>query len=66
MTPRDILWIDLIGPYTIKHPNNQTEKLWDLTMIDPATGWFDMTSIDMKRSDIIANKLEQTWITQYL
>ena len=39
--------------------------LWALTMIDPATGWFGMISIVMKQSDVISNKLEQTWLTQY-
>ena len=34
-------------------------------MIDPATGWFDMTLIETKCADIIANKLETTWLTQY-
>ena len=36
-----------------------------LIMIDPATVWFDMTSIETKRADIIANKLETTWLTKY-
>ena len=35
-------------------------------MIDPATGWFDMTSIKTKSADVIANKLEQTWLSKYL
>ena len=30
----DVLCIDLIGPYTFKQPNNQTQALWALTMID--------------------------------
>ena len=34
-------------------------------MIDPATGWFDMTSIKTKSADIILNKLEQTWPSKY-
>ena len=34
-------------------------------MIDPATGWFDITTIDTKRADVIANKLEQCWLTKY-
>ena len=34
-------------------------------MIDPATSWFDMASIETKRVDIIANKLEMTWLTKY-
>ena len=34
-------------------------------MIDPATGWFGMTSIKTKSADVIANKLEQTWLSKY-
>ena len=34
-------------------------------MIDPATGWFDMTDINTKRADVIANKLEQIWLSKY-
>ena len=34
-------------------------------MIGPATGWFDMVPIHTKRADIIANKLEQTWLMKY-
>ena len=42
--PWDILCIDLIGPYTINHKNKSKKPLilWALTMIDPATGWFEM------------------------
>ena len=34
-------------------------------MIDPATGWFEVVPIDNKRADIVANKVEQTWLTRY-
>ena len=34
-------------------------------MIDPDTGWFDMVSIKTKTADVIANKLEHTWLTKY-
>ena len=45
--PWDVQCIDLIGPYTIER-KNKTKKpliLWALTMIDPATGWFEMREI---------------------
>ena len=60
--PWDVLWIDLIGPYT------KTKKpltLWALTMIDPATGWFEMREIKTKSAVTMANVLEQAWLTQY-
>ena len=41
------------------------ETLHALTMIDPATGWFDMTSIKTKSADDIANEIEQMWLSKY-
>jgi hypothetical protein len=66
-TPWDVLCIDLIGPYTIER-KNKTKKpltLWALTMIDPATGWFEMREIPTKKADVVANVLEQAWLTRY-
>eukprot|EP00957_Ditylum_brightwellii_P163375 12439110-Ditylum_brightwellii.AAC.1 len=34
-------------------------------MIDPATGWFDITEIKTKRADTVSNVVETTWITRY-
>jgi transposase InsO family protein len=34
-------------------------------MIDPATGWFEMREIPTKKSDVVANVLEQAWLTRY-
>ena len=36
--PWDVLCIDLIGPYTIRQPNREVQKLQCVTMINPATG----------------------------
>ena len=41
------------------------QQLWAFTMIHPATGWFHVTSIKTKSADVIANKLEQTWLSKY-
>ena len=65
--PWHTLCIDLIGPYTIgpdKPKKNQT-VLWALTMIDPATGWFEIVTVPTKRADEISNILEQTWLNRY-
>ena len=43
-TPWDVLCIDLIRPYKINN-NDKKLTLWALTMIDPATGWFDISAI---------------------
>ena len=63
--PWDTLCIDLIGPYQFKRKGKSTLTLWALTMIDPATGWFEVADISTKRADIIANVLEQSWLTRY-
>ena len=36
-----------------------------MTMIDPATGWFEIVRIDNKDSETTANKLEQVWLNRY-
>jgi transposase InsO family protein len=38
---------------------------WCVTMIDPATGWFEMREIPNKEAITIANLVEQTWFTRY-
>ena len=35
-----------------------------MTMIDPATGWFEIVDMPNKRADYIANVLEYTWLTR--
>ena len=68
--PWKTLAIDLIGPYVIGTPATKTKEstevtLWALTMIDPATGWFDIREIPTKQADYIANYLEFTWLSRY-
>jgi transposase InsO family protein len=64
--PWDKMCIDLIGPYTI----NRRGKLKPLickcvTMIDPATGWFEIHEYQDKRSVTVANIAEQEWFSRY-
>ena len=63
--PWDKLCVDLIGPYHIKQKGKKELKLWCITMIDPATGWFEMKEIPNKEPGTIANLVEQTWLTRY-
>jgi hypothetical protein len=66
--PWDRLCVGLIGPYNIK--NNMKEvnipPLECITMIDPATGWFEIKQYDDKKSITVANIVEQEWLTHYL
>ena len=63
--PWEILCVDLIGPYTIKRRGKEPLKLWCITMIDPATSWFEMKEIQNKEAITTANIVEQTWLTRY-
>jgi hypothetical protein len=69
--PWETLCIDLIGPYEIPAPDKSKKRpanaitLHCLTMIDPATGWFEIAEISNKGSDEIANILEMTWLNRY-
>ena len=41
--PWEKLYVDMIGPCTIKYKNTNNELTLNcVTMIDPATGWFEM------------------------
>jgi len=63
--PWEVLCVDLVGPYTIKRRGKNNLILWCLTMIDPATGWFEMREIPNKEAITVANLVEQTWLTRY-
>ena len=63
--PWDRLCVDLIGPYTIPRKERNPLKLWCLTMINPATGWFKMAKIPNKTAADIADITKKTWFTRY-
>ena len=88
LVPWETVHIDLIGPYTVTaqqiQPGGELKevelKLTAMTMVDPATGWFDMVevpyySIDEvkknknkfidKTSARISQLFEQTWLSRY-
>jgi hypothetical protein len=62
--PWDTVCIDLIGPYKIGKKKNKT-TLHCLTMIDPATGWFEIIEVPNKQTDEIANIFEMCWLNRY-
>ena len=64
--PWEKLCVDTIGPYTIKNKTtNETLVLWAVTMIDPATSWFEIKSIVDKTAINVAQVVETTWLTRY-
>jgi len=68
--PEVILWhtlcIDLVGPYKFGDPKKHKTyiELHCMTMIDPATGFFEIVEIGEKIAGIIANWLELHWLTR--
>jgi transposase InsO family protein len=64
--PWYVLCIDMIGPYRIARKGKKDLTLWCVTMIDPATGWFEIRPVPgTKRADVVANIVEQAWLTRY-
>jgi hypothetical protein len=64
-TPWDKLCVDLIGTYKIRRKGNKDLICWCVTMIDPATGWFEIQQYDDKQSITVANIIEQEWFSIY-
>ena len=60
-----MLCVYLIGPYTIPQKGKNPLKLWCLTMINPATDWFEMAQIPNKTAAEIAEITEKNWFTRY-
>jgi hypothetical protein len=58
------LCVDLIGPYTVCTKNG-TQSLHAMTMLDPATSWFEVVEIPNKRAVTYANLVENTWLCCY-
>ena len=63
--PWDKLCIDLIGPYKIRRKGSNDLICKCVTMIDPATGWFEIQQYDDKKSITVANIVEQEWLSRY-
>jgi hypothetical protein len=62
--PWDALRVDLIGPHKIERKGKKDPKLQCLTVIDPATGWFEMEQISNKTAAEVADICETTWFTR--
>jgi hypothetical protein len=43
--PWEALCVDLIGPYTLKGKNGSSIDFMALTMIDPASSWFEIVEL---------------------
>src|SRR5687767_4251471 len=61
----DKMCIDLIGPYKIRRKGKPDLVCKCVTMIDPASGLFEIHQYDNKRSITVANIAEQEWFSRY-
>ena len=56
--------VDLVGPYTVQTPK-QTLKFRAMTMIDPATNWFEISVIQDTSSKEAQRILDSVWLARY-
>jgi hypothetical protein len=56
--------VDLVGPYTIRIPA-KTHSLFAITMIDPATGRFEIVKGINKSATSIPDLFHKTWLAHY-
>jgi transposase InsO family protein len=65
VNPWDKLCVDTIGKYTLKTKDGTELVLYCVTMIDPATGWFEVKHCLEQDASAVANIVEQTWLSRY-
>jgi Integrase zinc binding domain len=62
--PWVMVCVDLVGAFTIK-TLLKTHSLLALTMIDPATGWFEIAKANDKSAASIQDLFHNTWLARY-
>jgi hypothetical protein len=62
--PWVMVCVDLVGPFTIRSPA-KTHSLLALTMIDAATGWFEIFEATNKSATSIQDLFHNTWLARY-
>ena len=63
--PWNKLYVDLIGPYKIRIKGMEPLILKYVTIIDPVTGWFEITQYNDKKEMTIVNLVYTTCMLQY-
>ncbi len=59
-TPWAALSVDLIGPYTLKGKDGSSIDFMCLTMIDPATSWFEIEELPKLQRETSGSKVTTT------
>jgi transposase InsO family protein len=56
--------VDVVGPYTVETPKGK-RTLLAMTMIDPATGWFEIAALENNDSYATQKALDSYWLARY-
>jgi hypothetical protein len=56
--------VDVIGPYKAKTPTG-VQTLYAMTMIDPATGWFEVAALENPDSYSTQKAFDSYWLARY-
>ena len=56
--------VDVVGPYTVKTPKGK-RTLIAMTMIDPATGWFEIAPLEENDSYSTQKVFDSYWLARY-
>jgi hypothetical protein len=64
LTPWKRVDVDLVGPYTVTS-EGKNYSLRALTMIDPATKWFEIVEVAQPTSDCVVEAFNDTWLSRY-
>lgn len=54
--------IDSIGPWSVHTADEKTHKVRALTMINPATGWFEIAESDEINAKTCADAFDDAWL----
>jgi hypothetical protein len=57
--------LDMIGPLKCHQPDGKILELRALTMIDPATGWFEVVDVSKINAENCMDAFDDTWLTRY-
>ena len=50
--PWEALYVDLIGPYTLKGKDKTQRDFMCVTMINPATSWFEIVELPISKQEL--------------
>jgi len=64
-TPWNRVDLDMVGPLSVHTPDGKTHQLLALTMIDPATGWFEIVEVPAPTAKNCIDAFDDVWLSRY-